>query len=197
MDQIQAKTQSQKGTVNLPPRMKSALEQYQKRVWVIKLSEGVLAAIFGLLVSYILVFCLDRVFDTPALLRALILAIGMVGMVLLLPLKYYNWVWKHRQLDGVARLLQHKFPRFGDHVLGIIELARNRETQSSDSPALIEAAMRQVDAEVARHNLSEAVPNPQHRRWGWTVALPLVLVVIGAVVIPVTSRNALLRWLTP
>ena len=197
MDQIQAKTQSQKGTVNLPPRMKSALEQYQKRVWVIKLSEGVLAAIFGLLVSYILVFCLDRVFDTPALLRALILAIGMVGMVLLLPLKYYNWVWKHRQLDGVARLLQHKFPRFGDHVLGIIELARNRETQSSDSPALVEAAMRQVDAEVARHNLSEAVPNPQHRRWGWTVALPLVLVVIGAVVIPVTSRNALVRWLTP
>ena len=197
MDQIQGKKQSQKGTVNLPPRMKSALEQYQKRVWVIKLSEGVLAAIFGLLVSYVVVFCLDRVFDTPALLRALILAIGMVGMVLLLPLKYYNWVWKHRQLDGVARLLQHKFPRFGDHVLGIIELARNRETQSSDSPALVEAAMRQVDAEVARHNLSEAVPNPQHRRWAWTVALPLVLVVIGAVVIPVTSRNALVRWLTP
>ena len=197
MDQIQAKTQSQKGAINLPPRMKAALEQYQKRVWVIKLSEGVLAAIFGLLVSYVVVFCLDRVFDTPALLRALILAIGMVGMVLFLPLKYYNWVWKHRQLDGVARLLQYKFPRFGDHVLGIIELARNRETQSSDSPALVEAAMRQVDAEVARHNLSEAVPNPQHLRWGWTVALPLVLVVIGAVVIPVTSRNALVRWLTP
>ena len=197
MDQIQAKTQSQKGTVNLPPRMKSALEQYQKRVWVIKLSEGVLAAIFGLLVSYIVVFCLDRVFDTPALLRTLILAIGMVGMVLLLPLKYYNWVWRHRQLDGVARLLQHKFPRFGDHVLGVIELARNREDQSSGSPALVEAAMRQVDAEVARHNLADAVPNPRHRRWGWATALPLVLVIIGTVAIPATSWNALARWLTP
>ena len=41
MDQIQAKTQSQKGAINLPPRMKAALEQYQKRVWTIKLSEGV------------------------------------------------------------------------------------------------------------------------------------------------------------
>ena len=112
MDQIPTKTHAQNGTVTLPPRMKAALEQYQKRVWTLKLAEGVLAAIFGLLVSYTLVFCLDRVWDTPALLRALILGIGMVGMIFLLPMKYYNWVWKHRQLDGVARLLQHKFSAF-------------------------------------------------------------------------------------
>ena len=196
MNQIQAKAQSQNGAVNLPPRMKAALEQYQKRVWVIKLAEGALAAIFGILVSYIIVFCLDRIFDTPTLLRVLILVIGMVGMVFLLPMKYYNWVWKHRQLDGVARLLQQKFPRFGNHVLGIVELARNREDQLS-SPALVEAAMRQVDAEVARHNLADAVPNPRHRRWAWAAALPLVLVVIGAVVIPATSWNTFARWLTP
>ena len=189
-------TQSQNGAVNLPPRMKAALEQYQKRVWTIKLAEGVLAAIFGILVSYIIVFCLDRVFDTPTLLRVLILVVGMVGMIFLLPMKYYNWVWKHRQLDGVARLLQQKFPRFGDHVLGIVELARNREDQLS-SPTLVEAAMRQVDAEVERHNLADAVPNPRHRRWAYAVALPLVLVTIGAVVIPATSWNTFARWLTP
>ena len=196
MNQIQAKAQSRNGTANLPPRMKAALEQYQKRVWTIKLAEGVLAAIFGILVSYIIVFCLDRVFDTPTLLRILILVIGMVGMVFLLPMKYYNWVWKHRRLEGVARLLQQKFPRFGDHVLGIVELARNRDDQLS-SPTLVEAAMRQVDAEVARHNLADAVPNPLHRRWAWAVALPLVLVIGVSVVIPATSWNTFARWLTP
>ena len=196
MNQMPTKGQSQRGAGNLPPRMKAALEQYKRRVWTIKLAEGVLAAIFGILVSYIIVFCLDRVFDTPTLLRVLILVIGMVGMVFLLPMKYYNWVWKHRQLDGVARLLQQKFPRFGDHVLGIVELARNREDQLS-SPTLVEAAMRQVDAEVAKHNLADAVPNPRHRRWALAAALPLVLVVIGAVVIPATSWNTFARWLTP
>lgn len=196
MNQKQTKTHSQSGTVNLPPRMKAALGQYQKRVWTIKLAEGVLAAIFGILVSYIIVFCLDRVWDTPALLRVLILGVGMIGMIFLLPMKYYHWVWKHRQLDGVARLLQQKFPRFGDHVLGIVELARNREDQLS-SPTLVEAAMRQVDAEVARHNLADAVPNPRHRRWAWAAALPLVLVALGAVVIPATSWNTFARWLTP
>ena len=196
MNQTEARSQSEKDGVNLPPRMKAALEQYQKRVWTIKLAEGALAGIFGLLISYIIVFCLDRVFDTPTLLRVLILVMGMVGMVFLLPLKYYNWVWKHRQLEGVARLLQHKFPRFGDHVLGIVELARDRADRLS-SPTLVEAAMHQVDAEVARHNLADAVPNPRHRRWAWAAALPLVLVVIGSFVIPAPSRNALARWLTP
>ncbi len=196
MNQTQAKSHTQKDAVNLPPRMKAALEQYQKRVWIIKLAEGTLAAIFGLMISYLVVFGLDRVFDTPALLRVLILIIGMVGMVLFLPLKYYHWVWKHRQLEGIARLLQHKFPRFGNHVLGIVELASNRSDRSA-SRSLIEAAMHQVDEEVARHNLAEAVPNPRHRQWIYAVILPLILVVIGAAVIPATSRNALARWLTP
>ena len=195
MNQTEARSQSEKNGVNLPPRMKAALEQYQKRVWTI-IAEGALAGIFGVLISYITVFCLDRVFDTPTLLRALILVMGMVGMVFLLPLQYYNWVWKHRQLEGVARLLQHKFPRFGDHALGIVELARDRADRLS-SPTLVEAAMHQVDAEVARHNLADAVPNPRHRRWAWAAALPLVLVVIGSFVIPAPSRNALARWLTP
>ncbi len=189
-------THQQNSGVNLPPRMKKALEKYKKRVWIIKLAEGTLAALFGLIISYLIVFGLDRLFDTPALLRALILVIGMVGMVVFLPMKYHKWVWRNRQLEGVARLLQHKFPRFGDHVLGIIELASERSDQSA-SPALIAAAMNQVDEEVAKHNLAEAVPNPRHKRWVLTAGIPLVLVIIGALIIPATTRNALARWLTP
>ncbi|MYA70837.1 hypothetical protein F4009_02950 [Candidatus Poribacteria bacterium] len=196
MNQTKEKTRSEKDTVGLPPRMQDALEQYRKRVWIIKLAEGTLAAIFGIMISYLVVFGLDRLFDTPTLLRVLILLTGMVGMVFFLPLKYYNWVWRHRSLEGIARLLQHKFPRFGNHVLGIVELASNR-SDTSASPALVEAAMRQVDAEVAKHNLADAVPNPRHRRWAWAAGVPIILVVIGILVIPATSRNTLARWLTP
>ena len=196
MNQTEEKTRSEKNTVGLPPRMQDALEQYRKRVWIVKLAEGTLAAIFGIMISYLVVFGLDRLFDTPTLLRVLILLTGMVGMVFFLPLKYYNWVWRHRSLEGIARLLQHKFPRFGDHVLGIVELAANRSDQSS-SPALVAAAMRQVDEEVAKHNLADAVPNPRHRRWAYAAGVPLILVIIGILVIPATSRNTLARWLTP
>ncbi len=69
--------------VKLPERMQSKLRLYQKRVWKIKIAEGAFAAVFGLLVSYLFVFCLDRFLDTPAMVRGLILIAGSVGMVVL------------------------------------------------------------------------------------------------------------------
>ena len=101
----ETRTKSEPAPITLPPRMRSKLERYRRRVWVIKIAEGALAAVFGLVVSYLLVFGLDRLFDTPALLRGAILVAGGVGMVILFPIKYHDWVWSHRRLDQVARLL--------------------------------------------------------------------------------------------
>jgi hypothetical protein len=182
--------------IMLPPRMRAALTQYQKRVWIIKLTEGALAALFGLVMSYLLVFVLDRLFDTPATLRAVILAAGSIGMVILFPLKYHNWVWRHRRLDQAARLVRHTFPRFGDHLLGIVELAQS-DSQLGKSRALVAAAMRQVDAELAQRDLTDAVPNAQHRRWAWVAGVPLAGAVLMMVLIPAAGGNALKRWLTP
>lgn len=196
MSQTQPNKQSEQDRVSLPPRMTDALKKYRKRVWATKLAEGALAAIFGLVISYLVVFGLDRLVDTPALLRGGILAVGMVGMVVLFPIKYHNWVWRHRRLDGVARLLRHKFPRLSDHVLAIVELAQNNSDQAS-SRTLIEAAMRQVDDEVAKHNLKDAVPQPRHLRWAGAAGIPLILFMVGMLVVPEASRNALARWLTP
>ena len=196
MSQTQPNKRSGQDQVSLPSRMTEALKQYRKRVWAIKLAEGALAAIFGIVISYFVVFGLDRLVDTPALLRGGILAVGMVGMVILFPIKYHNWVWRHRRLDGVAKLLRHKFPRLSDHVLAIVELARSDSDQSS-SPTLIEAAMRQVDDEVAKYNLKDAVPQPRHLRWAWAAGIPLILFMVGMLLVPDASRNALARWLIP
>ncbi len=51
--------------LKLPDRMENKLKDFQRKVRIVKLAEGLLAAAFGLLVSYLLVFALDRVFDTP------------------------------------------------------------------------------------------------------------------------------------
>ena len=67
--------------IGLPARMQAALEGYRKRVWMIKLAEGALAGLFGLVVSYLVVFGLDRWGNTPALVRAVILAVGSMGLV--------------------------------------------------------------------------------------------------------------------
>ena len=187
---------AQQDRVALPPRMTSALKHYRKQVWFIKVAEAVLAAIFGLAMSYLAVFACDRLWDTPAIVRTAILALGSVGMVILFPLKYHNWVWSHRRLDQVARLVRHKFPRFGDHLLGIVELAHS-ESQHGKSRALVQAAMRQVDQELQKRDLSDAIPNPRHRRWAWAAGVPLLLIAGLMVLIPAAGGNALKRWLLP
>ena len=65
--------------LNLPLGLRSRLEEFRRRLWYVKILEGVLAAAFGLLLSYLVVFGLDRAFDTPGWLRVLILVVGASG----------------------------------------------------------------------------------------------------------------------
>ena len=51
--------------LEIPSGMRQA-EDFRRRVWMIKLAEGISAGICGLMLSYIVVFALDRFWDTPA-----------------------------------------------------------------------------------------------------------------------------------
>lgn len=187
---------TQQAPLELPPRLVGKLEDYRALVWKVKIAEGALAAVFGLLLSYLVVFGLDRLFDTPAPLRAALLALGSLGAAVGFPLKLHSWVWSRRRLDQVARLVRRRYPRFGDHLLGIVELAQS-EHESGASRALAQAAMRQVDEELEGRDLTDAVPDPRHRRWAWMAAAPLVLTGTLLLVVPAAGRNALVRWLMP
>jgi proline dehydrogenase len=56
----------------LPPILEAKLADFRQRVWTVKLIEGLLAAGFGLALSYLLVFALDRVMETPVWLRGFV-----------------------------------------------------------------------------------------------------------------------------
>ena len=92
------------GQLPLPPVLSSKLSDFRRRVWVVKLAEGVLAAVFGLAVSYLLVLGLDRFMETPAWLRGILLVLGALVPGLGLPLKWHKWVWRQRRLEDAAKL---------------------------------------------------------------------------------------------
>jgi hypothetical protein len=110
----------------LPPVLETKLADFRRHVWVVKLSEAVLAAAFGIALSYLIVFTLDRFFETPGWVRLCILIAGAATLGIGLPLKWHRWVWRQRRLEDAARLLRRTFPRLGDQLLGIVELARLR-----------------------------------------------------------------------
>ena len=187
---------NKKTGIEIPDRMRIKLKKFQRKVWIIKLAEGLLAAAFGLLVSYLLVFVLDRFFDTPAVIRTAILIAGALGLGVWFPLVCHKWIWKSRRLEQVARLLKYKFPRLGDHLLGIIQLVNN-EQESHRSEALTRAALAQVDEETKNREFGDAVPYPKHRRWALIAGIPAVIAAAALVLVPSAGNNALMRWLMP
>ncbi|MBI1312234.1 hypothetical protein GC176_13175 [bacterium] len=191
MDQL-----SNGNRVELPSGVSQRLLEFQRRVKFVKLAEGVLAALFGLALSYLAVFIADRFTETSGWVRGLILLGGATGPGLFLPLKWHRWVWRQRRLEQVARLLRFRFPRLSDQLLGVIELA-HADSDSGRSARLVQAAMEQVDRETRDRDFTDAVPNPRHRRWAWAAGLPLALMLIALVVVPAAGSNALLRWLAP
>ncbi|MEM7014179.1 MAG: hypothetical protein AAF585_22185, partial [Verrucomicrobiota bacterium] len=177
----------------LPPNLKAKLQQFRRAVWTVKIAEGLLAALFGLGLSYLVVFALDRFWDTPQTWRAIILVAGASGLGFWFPTKCHKWVWEKRSLEQTARLLRYKFPRLGDQLLGIVELARNAE----GSDALIDAAFKQADEKIKDEEFSGAVPHARHWRWATVAGGIVALMVAAFVLVPKPSQNALARWLQP
>lgn len=181
----------------LPPILESKLADFRRRVWVVKLAEGLLAAGFGLALSYVLVFVLDRFFETAGWVRGLLLFAGAAVLGIGLPLKWHRWVWRQRRLEDAARLLRKKHPRLGDQLLGIVELAKMEQGDAGRSERLVRAAMDQAAAAVERQDFSNAVPQAKHRQWGWAAAAVAGLAVIAFAMVNEAARNALARWITP
>ncbi|RYD32733.1 MAG: hypothetical protein EOP86_15020, partial [Verrucomicrobiaceae bacterium] len=181
----------------LPPVLSTKLSDFRRRVWTVKLTEGLLASVCGLSVSYLAVLALDRFMETPVWLRSTLLILGVAVPGIGLPLQWHRWVWRQRRLEDAARLLRWKFPRLGDQLLGIVELARQSGAATGRSERLVQAAMAQADEAVRDQHFSGAVPRAKHRQWAWASAGAAVLVAAGFVGIHEAARNALTRWLMP
>lgn len=187
--------QTSSNDLPLPPRLQSKLEHFRERLWSVKIAEGALAGLAGLGLSYLLVFFLDRLIDTPLWLRVSLLIAGFAVPALGIPLLWHRWVWRQRTLGEAARFLKKRYPRLGDELLGVIELAHNHAGDTS--LVLIGAAMRQVDERAEQQNFTDAVPA---RGYGGWLGSAITLIVVSGLLLTFVSdaaQNALARWVSP
>ena len=183
------------GGLALPDGLRRQLDAFRRTVWTIKAIEAVCGAVFGVLVAWLVLFLLDRVCDTPDWVRWTLFA-AAVASCTAIPVAFHRWIWGHRGLDSLARLIARRFPSLGDQLLGIVEIVRNRSEQQR-SRALCEAAIRQVAESAGRFDFREAVPRPRHRLWARLAAVPLVLAVAAPCFLPAAVANAWARFLSP
>ncbi len=159
--------------------------------------EAIAAGCIGLLVSFLLVYGLDRVFQTPSIVRLAILLGGISLFAVFAPYWLHLWVWRQRREAQLARLIAKRYPGLGDRLLGVIELQHQQGSADSLSPRLREAAMEAVAIEAGRRKLDDALPPQRHRRWAFA-ALGLAAAAVAAFALtPRAGLNALQRWLMP
>ena len=60
--------------LQLPEGLQRQLHEFRRRVWTIKMVEAACAAVFAIMAAYLLMFLMDRAWDTPVWLRATLLA---------------------------------------------------------------------------------------------------------------------------
>jgi len=108
-----------------------------------------------------------------------------------------RWVFRKRDTRALAKLVQRRYRRLGDRLLGIVELADEEKRPAIFSPALYEAAISQVAGEALKLDFKQTVsPRPARQRAIIAAGLVAVAVVAWAVV-PQAGWNTLQRWGLP
>ena len=152
-------------------------------------------ALFSIFFGVLCVFALDRVFDSPAWIRASVLLIATAG-VASIPFWFQKWVVRVRSAESVAKLLGKRLPAVGDALLGAIELSQS-DSEQLRSPALCKAALNQVAEDSAKRNLLAATPVSRHRAWGALAATGLALIAGLWILCPAAISNAWARFASP
>lgn len=182
-------------SLRLPDSLQNQLHDFRRRVWTIKSIEAGCGALFGVVVAYLVLFGLDRLFDTPVSARLAIFAVAVAACAVV-PVMLHRWIWRHRRLEQLARLLARKYPSLGDQLLGVIELVKS-DAEQARSRRLCEAAIKQVADVASRRDFRDAVPNPRHRLWAWLAGVPLVAAALLLAAFPAAATNAWARFLAP
>jgi hypothetical protein len=183
--------------IALPASLTRQFDSLKRRLWRIDALAALTGGVGSLLLSFALQFVSDRFWDTPALLRVLFAVCGWGGFAVF-AIGYGNrWIWKRRSIRELAVIVQKRYRRLGDRLLGIVELADPGARPSNYSVELCHAAIAQVAGEASSFDFGQAAVQRQSRRQLIAFGALALLVLAVAIVAPDAGRNALMRWFWP
>jgi hypothetical protein len=183
--------------LDLPESVRRQFAGFARRLCLVETAFAVLGGACGLLAAYLVLFVSDRFWDTPSWLRALLAAGGTLSVAVFAALWAHRWVWRRRDDRHLAGMVQSRYPRLGDRLLGIVELADESKRPPNVSPALCRAAMQQVAADAVTLDFQRAVPTRNTRMSAATFSVCAGVLLVAFLLVPAAGLNALQRWLRP
>ena len=183
--------------VRLPEELRKQFSALEQRLWKAETAIAICSGLIGLLGSYLVLFVSDRIWDTPVFLRLLITIFGTAVLAFSGYRWALRWILKRRDIRALSNLVQLRFRRLGDRLLGIVELANEGNRPPGFSLALYRAAIDQVSGEATQFNFPDAVdPRPVKVRF-WGAVCLAILFLLPAFLVPGAAWNVFLRWVSP
>ena len=183
--------------VALPDSLRRQFADLEKRLFSLETRMALSAALIALLAVFLVFFVSDRFWDTPVWLRLTFALTALLGIVAAALWWLDRWVFRRRDLKQLALLVQSRYRRLGDRLLGIVELADEMKRPPNFSPELYRAAIDQVSADASKYNFPEAISGRTARLEVMVTAALIFLVFVPALLLPQASWNAFRRWIAP
>lgn len=184
-------------TVRLPVQLVRQLHSFRRRLRTVKMLEAVCLAGIAVILSYLLLYVSDRVWETPSVLGWILFFAVVAALLFFIPWWSFRWIWQRRTPSQLARLISRTDAALGDRLLGVIELDSEKYGRQHSSEKLKEAAMEQVAREASARDLTVNIPRPGHRKLFVLLAILAFCTAGVCLVSPEAAGNALERWLRP
>src|SRR5687767_10337354 len=183
--------------ISLPEDLQGQFDRLERRLFRVETGVLIAGSIAGLAGSYLLVFASDRIWDSPMWLRGTAFAGGAVVVGYFASAWLKRWILKRRNRKDLAEIVQRKFQRLGDRLLGIVELSSEEKHLHGFSPELYRAAIRQVASEANQYDFSEAVPRAPFSRASRLAIIGAGLAIATFLIFPKAGFNAAARAAAP
>ncbi len=181
----------------IPEGLRQQFDQLERRLWRFDTIVALCGCACALLLSYALIFVSDRLWDTPQWLRVIFTGGGVVAFFAFILGYGRRWIWGSRTFPALATLVQKRYRRLGDRLLGIVELADEKRRPANFSPALCQAAIGQVASEAAKVDFRQAVGTKRPRQYFLASLAAIALAAAFCIIAPQAGWNALWRWAMP
>ena len=173
------------------------MREYECALYESETAFAAALALGALLLAFLLFFGSDRLWNTDVFARTLILLCGTLPVLFLGTLWLRSWLFKRRGTRDLAKEIQRYHPKFGDRLLGTIELAEGTHADEGISEELMNAAIAKTAEKAEGMNFAKDVDRKRPAYAGLVAVTLLGVVLFFWNVYPDACDNALQRLLSP
>ncbi|MDP6034785.1 MAG: hypothetical protein QGG55_01955, partial [Verrucomicrobiota bacterium] len=151
----------------------------------------------GLFLSYMVFFVADLTSEMPVGVRLLLFGTAAGSTMYFAWFWLNHWVINKRGSHDLANLVQKRYHKLGDRLLGIVELADTKTAPAYASEGLRKAAIAQVASEAADFDFRKVVATRKSKLYFVGALLIASLLALPAVWMPAISQNKAQRLANP